>query len=86
MEASVRELKAHLSEYLRQVQAGATVTVKAHDRPVARIVPVAGETSLDELARTPGISWSGGKPIGLPRGEALPAGVSLADWVAEDRR
>jgi len=86
MQASIRELKSHLSEYLRHVQAGETVIVSAHNRPVARIVPIQRQTTLDELTTTPGISWNGGKAAGLPRGEAMPTGVSLADWVAEDRR
>lgn len=86
MEASIRELKSHLSEYIRQVRAGETVTISVHNRPVAQIVPIKRETTLDELATQPGISWNGGKAVGLPRGESLPVGVSLADWVAEDRR
>ena len=86
MEASIRELKSHLSEYIRQVKAGETVTISVHNRPVAQIVPIKRQTSLDDLAAQPGISWNGGKAVGLPRGEALPVGGSLADWVAEDRR
>ena len=86
MKASMRELKAHLSEYIRQVTAGETVTINIHNRPVAKIVPIQRQTTLDDLAAQPGISWNGGKVAGLARGEALPVGVSLADWVAEDRR
>ena len=86
MQASIRELKSHLSEYIRQVKAGETVTISMHNRPVAQLVPIKQQTTLDDLATQPGISWSGGKVIGLPRGEALPVGVSLSDWVSEDRR
>lgn len=86
MQASIRELKAHLSEYIRQVTAGETVTISVHNRPVAQIVPIKRQTTLDDLAALPGISWNGGKAAGLPRGEKLPVGVSLSDWVAEDRR
>ena len=86
MKASMRELKAHLSEYIRQVTAGETVTINIHNRPVAQIVPIKRQTTLDDLAAQPGISWNGGKASGLPRGEVLPVGVSLADWVTEDRR
>ncbi|OGS94312.1 MAG: hypothetical protein A3H31_02580 [Gallionellales bacterium RIFCSPLOWO2_02_FULL_57_47] len=39
----------------------------------------------DDLARL-GISWNGGKAVGLSRGELLPVGVNLADLVIEDRR
>lgn len=86
MQASIRELKAHLSEYIRQAAAGEIVTINIHNRPAAQIVPIKRQTTLDELATHHGISWNGGKAVGLPRGEALPIGVSLSDWVAEDRR
>ncbi len=86
MQASIRELKAHLSEYIRHVTAGETVTISIHNRPVAQIVPIKRQATLDDLAAQPGISWNGGKAVGLARGEVMPVGVSLADWVAEDRR
>ena len=86
MQASIRELKAHLSEYIRHVTAGETVTISIHNRPVAQIVPIKRQTTLDDLAAQPGISWNGSKPTGLARGESLPVDVSLADWVVEDRR
>ena len=86
MQASIRELKAHLSEYIRQVTAGETVTISIHNRPVAQIVPIKRQATLDDLVAQPGISWNGGKVAGLVRGEAMPVGVSLADWIVEDRR
>ena len=86
MDANIRELKAKLSGVIRKVQAGETVTVRVRNRPVARIVPIAKGGDLDELARTPGVTWKGGKPTGLPHGERLPRGVDLSDWVAEGRR
>ncbi|OGA14563.1 MAG: hypothetical protein A3D95_03140 [Betaproteobacteria bacterium RIFCSPHIGHO2_12_FULL_69_13] len=86
MDASVRDLKAHLSRYLRRVRGGASVTVRVRRQAVARLVPVRPTRKLAELARMPGVRWSGGKPKGLARAQRLPRGVSLADWVAEDRR
>ena len=38
--ARIAELKARLSEYLRTVRGGETVTVLDRDTPVARIVPI----------------------------------------------
>lgn len=35
------EAKTHLSELLARVEAGETVTITKHGRPVARLVPVA---------------------------------------------
>lgn len=86
MDANIRELKANLSSLLRQVEAGETVTVSVRNRRVARIVPIAARGELKDLARTPGLAWKGGKPAGLVRGERLPDGVKVGDWVAEDRR
>ena len=86
MDASIRDLKANLSQYIRQVEAGETITVSIHNRPVAKIVPIKQKPSLKDLANTPGILWIGGKPSGLRKGEVMPKGVSLADWVSEDRR
>ena len=86
MEASIRELKARLSEYIRHAAAGETVTINIHNRPAAQIVPIKRGITLNDVMAQPGISWNGGKPVGLPRGEVLPVGVSLSDWVAEDRR
>ncbi len=37
---SVAEAKAHLSEILKQVEAGKKVTITKHGRPIATIVPV----------------------------------------------
>jgi prevent-host-death family protein len=86
MDANVRDLKARLSSYLRKVAGGASVTVRVRDRAVARLVPARPARRLADLARVPGIRWSGGKPRGLARAERMPRGTSLADWVAEDRR
>jgi prevent-host-death family protein len=39
--AGIRELKAHLSAYLRQVKAGGTVVITDRGEPIGRIVPIA---------------------------------------------
>jgi prevent-host-death family protein len=86
MDTSVRELKAQLSQLLRQVEAGATVTVRAHNRPVAEIVPIRRKRSVSQLAAEPGITWNGKKPVGIARSETMPKDVRVSDWVIEDRR
>jgi len=43
----IADLKAHLSEHLRKVRAGRTLTVFDRDTPVARIVPVDAEAPLE---------------------------------------
>jgi len=42
--ARVAELKARLSEYLRAVRRGESITVLDRETPIARIVPYAGDT------------------------------------------
>lgn len=86
MQTSVRDLKAQLSRVLKRVEAGATITVQVHRRPVARIVPIRKKRSLKQLTAEPGISWNGRKPTGVSRPEALRKDVSVSDWVIEDRR
>ena len=86
MEASIRQLKANLSGLIRRVVAGETVTVRVRSRRVARIIPIAERHALKDLARLPGVSWRGGKPKGIARGERLPRGRTVADLVIEDRR
>jgi prevent-host-death family protein len=86
MDASIRQLKADLSGYIRRAAAGEAVTVNVHNRPVARIVAIQSPAPLAQLRRMQGLQWSGGKPAGLPRGETMRRGVSLAAWVADDRR
>jgi len=39
MEAGIRELKDHLSRYIRRVEAGERIAVTAHGRVVAELVP-----------------------------------------------
>ena len=46
----VRDLKAHLSEYLRRVRCGQTIIITDHGQAVGRIIPV--EQSLDERLRS----------------------------------
>ena len=48
MDANIRELKAKLSDVIRKVQGGETVTVSVRNRPVARIVPIASRGGLKE--------------------------------------
>ena len=86
MDTNIRELKANLSAVIRRVEAGETVVISVRNRRVARILPIAREGELKELARVPGLSWKGGKPGGLAKGERMPRGVELSGFVTQDRR
>jgi prevent-host-death family protein len=59
----VRDLKARLSEYLRQVSQGRTVIITDHGRPVGRLSPV--DQPLDErlkaLQNAGIVAWNGKK-------------------------
>jgi prevent-host-death family protein len=59
--ATVRELKARLSSYLRRVEAGETVTITRYGKPVGRIVPVEvpREARLAALEEAGLLAWSG---------------------------
>ena len=86
----IRELKTHLSEYLRRVERGATIRVTVRGRTIATIEPpvASREASwIREMAAEGRIAWSGGKPQGAARPHRLKAGAkTAADMVIEDRR
>ena len=49
----IADLKAHLSQHLRKVRAGRTLTVVDRDTPVAQIVPYdAGGAARDSAGHT----------------------------------
>jgi prevent-host-death family protein len=52
----IADLKAHLSQHLRRVRAGRTITVVDRDTPVAQIVPYDAERPLEirRATRKPG--------------------------------
>ena len=85
MDTNIRELKAHLSQYVRQAEQGVTVKIKAHNREVARLMPPQTGPDVAGLHVLAGLRWSGGKPQGMT-GERLPSGKTLAEAVIEDRR
>ena len=79
MQASIRN-KAHLSEYIRQVTAGETVTINVHN-PVAQIVPIKRQL-LDDSAAQPGIHGTAARLLTLPQAK-LPVG-GLSDCLRID--
>ncbi|MGH7814172.1 MAG: type II toxin-antitoxin system Phd/YefM family antitoxin [Candidatus Binataceae bacterium] len=97
MKASVREMKARLSLYLKRAAAGEEVTVTSRGRPVARLVRAAPERDIEEpsaaeirrrLAAIPGIIMAtGGKPRGSKHPIRIRKGEKpLSQIVLEDRR
>jgi prevent-host-death family protein len=83
----VRELKAQLSRYLREVAAGTTVVITERGKPVGQIVPItlSTEERVQQLAASGVVSWDGrayrpGKPAAGKRG-----GPQVSDVLLEDR-
>lgn len=82
----IRELKARLSNYMRQVKAGATLVVTERGKPIGRIVPIkpSKEAKLQELIQAGVLAWSGRKlvpmaPVARTKGEETVAELLLED-------
>ena len=80
MPVSIRELKAHLSQYLAQARAGKVIRVTSHRKEIARItgIPDTQDDGLAHLLAAGEASWRGGKPAGArirlsDQGESLSA-------------
>ena len=90
MEVSVRDLKDHLSEYLRRARAGEEIVVTSHGKPVGRLVgpyPSSDASEGDSVARLRAQPWlrlGNGQPVsGSASPTRVPAGTSdeLIHWV-----
>ena len=86
MIVGVRQLKAQLSHYVKQVKAGATIVITERGKPVGRIVPVkpSTETQLQQLVEAGLVAWSGHKltpiaPVARTRGRPTVAELLLGD-------
>ena len=83
----IRDLKATLSQCVREVRSGRTIVVTDHGRSVARIIPeaVSLRERVEVLRKAGAIAWSGrrlrqAKPVGKVRGRK-----TVADLVVEHR-
>lgn len=82
---SITELKAHLAEYLRRVQAGERLHVTVRGREVADLVPPDPvRAALWDMVERGEAQWSGGKPA-VPDDLPPNTGRRLSDIVLEDR-
>ena len=86
LNAAVRDLKTHLSAYLRRVKDGEQLIITDHGEPCALIQPFPPrneEAQLRMLMGNPNISWNG-KSMVLPEPVAI-GGKTMAEMVLEDR-
>lgn len=74
----IADLKAHLSEHLRKVRGGRTITVVDRDTPVAQIVPYDVASALEIRRATR-------KAAELRRPPPLPKATNSLSVVLQDR-
>jgi len=90
MEVGVRELKQHLSQYLKRVQGGETLVVTDRGEPIARIVPTPPPTLPPSVLRAieeGRMIYKPWRPENLPEPlKLLPGEKTFADYVSEQRR
>ena len=83
MGVGIRELKAHLSEYVAQVSNGGEIVVTDRGRPVARLVPYMATSEVDR-----GIDegWiEAPRRVGLAPIERVSSELSTLDVLEDDR-
>jgi len=87
---NVRDLRTHLSAYLRDVASGETITIGSRGRrPIARLVPVEVDPDrekLSELVETGVIKLGAGKPGSHRPVKSRRRRRTVAEIVIEDRR
>lgn len=77
----IRELKAHLSKYMRQVKRGQSIVITEHGKSVGRIIPEGQslEERIETLRQAGVIAWDGKK-----LGDIKPPAVNRSDKLASD--
>ena len=83
----IRELKAQLSRYLRQVAQGDTVVITDHGKPVGQIMPIAEDLDarMKRLVETGVVAWSGRRPQPVVPVTPEPGARRVSDLLLEDR-
>ena len=94
MHIATRDLKDHLSEYLKRVQAGEEITITSHGKPVAKLSPpdAVNAPRPDPLAnvawiRQPTRQRQPGERFGLPPDQriVMTPGPTMSEIVLQDR-
>jgi prevent-host-death family protein len=84
MESSVGayEAKTHLPQLLDRVEGGETITITRHGKPVAKLVPAAGETAKPDVRK----AIDEMKRFQMEQGPTLGPGLTIRDLIEEGRR
>ena len=83
MSVGIRELRDTLSRQLDRVREGHTVTVTDHGKPIARIVPIEGQSVFERLVAEGKITPARSGKRHVP--EPVITGASVSDLIAEQR-
>jgi prevent-host-death family protein len=85
--AGVREIKNHLSDYLKMVKTGDSILVTERSKPIAWIVPIESTTSqkIWRLVESQSLNWDGNKPKGSIEIIKMRGIKSASQYVSEDR-
>ena len=78
----IAELKSKLSEFLRRVQRGESLTVLDRDTPIAQVIPIRTRTGLRVRQPAPGSPAPGKVP--LPKPAQLK--IDIVDLLLEERQ
>ena len=83
----VRELKAQLSHYLRQVAAGHTIVITDRGQPIGQIVPpnTSAEDHVRLLVAAGLVAWIGQPLEPTPPTATSQGDTTVADLLLEDR-
>jgi prevent-host-death family protein len=81
-QVGIAGLKSRLSEYLRAVRRGETITVLDRETPVAQIVPVRNRTALRIRRPAPGAP----PPNRVPLAKPLTIKTDVVELLLEERQ
>ncbi len=82
----IRELKAHLSEYIRLASEGETVVVTHHGKDVVVMhAPAPEHDGLRRLLESGMVRWSGGKPQGRSGPPIVNRGEPISETIRDLR-
>ena len=85
MEAGIRELRNHLSEYLERVRSGEEIVVTDRGEAVARLVPLDRPRVLDRLIAEGLVEPAPSRARSRPRRRGSSRG-SVSELVGQQRR